>query len=179
MSADAVWQGVQETGHRNPGGAFAAGESRATAAGRVERLNGVHQDRLVKEFQLAGITDLNKANDFLRETYLDGHNKRFAVTAKSRIDFHRPVPKELDLRTVFCIEEERHVNNDWTVRFNNRYFQILKENDRLPRPGDKLTISEWLRWLDSFAIQGWHTPAPGPSRTARETDAAESAPVAA
>jgi len=81
------------------------------AKGRVERSNGVHQDRLVKELQLAGISDLNRANDFLRETYLDGHNKRFAVTAKSRVDFHRPVPKELDLRTVFCIEEERHVNN--------------------------------------------------------------------
>jgi len=36
------------------------------------------------------------------------------------------------------------VNNDWTVRCHNRYFQILKENDRLPRPGDKLTVSEWL-----------------------------------
>jgi len=52
-------------------------------------------------------------------------NKRFAVTAKSRVDFHRPVPKGLDLRTVFCIEEERHVNNDWTVRCHNRYSQIL------------------------------------------------------
>jgi len=114
------------------------------AKGRVERSNGVHQDRLVKELQLAGISDLNKANAFLMETYLDGHNKRFTVTAKSRVDFHRPVPKGLDLRTVFCIEEERHVNNDWTVRFNNRYFQILKENDRLPRPGDKITVSEWL-----------------------------------
>ena len=130
MSANAVWQGVQETGHRNPGSALAAGESRATAAGRVERSNGVHQDRLVKELQLAGITDLKKANAFLRETYLDGHNKRFAVTAKSRVDFHRQVPKELDLRTVFCIEEERHVNNDWTVRFNNRYFQILAAWER-------------------------------------------------
>jgi len=119
-------------------------KGRATAAGRVERSNGVHQDRLVKELQLAGISDLNRTNDFLRETYLDGHNKRFAVTAKSRVDFHRPVPKGLDLRTVFCIEEERHVNNDWTVRFNNRYFQILKENDRLPRPGDKIAVSEWL-----------------------------------
>jgi len=114
------------------------------AKGRVERSNGVHQDRLVKELQLAGIADLNRANAFLRETYLDGHNKRFVVTAKSRVDFHRPVPKGLDLRTVFCIEEERHVNNDWTVRFNNRYFQILKENDRLPRPGDKIAVSEWL-----------------------------------
>jgi len=119
-------------------------KGRATAAGRVERSNGVHQDRLVKELQLAGISDLNRTNDFLRETYLDGHNKRFAVTAKSRVNFHRPVPKGLDLRTVFCIEEEHHVNNDWTVRFNNRYFQILKENDRLPRPGDKIAVSEWL-----------------------------------
>ena len=100
------------------------------------------------------MSDLNKANAFLRETYLDGYNKRFAVTAKSRVDFHPLVPKGLDLRTVFCIEEERHVNNDWTVRCHNRYFQILKENDRLPRPGDKITVSEWLDGSIHFLYKG-------------------------
>ncbi|MBI1746203.1 MAG: hypothetical protein HYR55_06410 [Acidobacteria bacterium] len=114
------------------------------AKGRVERSNGVHQDRLVKEFQLAGIRDLTAANDFLIDTYLNSHNKRFAVPAKSPVDFHRPVPPGLDLRTVFCIEHPRQVNNDWTVRCDNRYFQILKKNVGLPRPGDPLTVSQWL-----------------------------------
>lgn len=114
------------------------------AKGRVERSNGVHQDRLVKEFQLAGIQDPETANNFLIDTYVDAHNERFAVAAKSTIDFHRPVPKGLDLRTVFCIEQERQVNNDWTVRSHNRYFQILKAHTGVPRPGEKLTVSEWL-----------------------------------
>ena len=114
------------------------------AKGRVERSNGVHQDRLVKEFQLAGISDPPTANDFMVATYLAAHNTRFAVAAQSPVDFHRPVPKGLDLRTVFCIEQERQVNNDGTVRSDNRYFQMLKQNAGLPRPGDKLTVSEWL-----------------------------------
>ena len=120
------------------------GASSPQAKGRVERSNGVHQDRLVKEFHLAGIQDPETANDFLRETYLDAHNERFAVRAQSAVDFHRPVPPGLDLRTVFCIEHERQVNNDWTVRIDNRYFQILKAHAGLPRPGEKLTVSQWL-----------------------------------
>lgn len=114
------------------------------AKGRVERKNGVHQDRLVKELQLENIKDKDQANQFLVDTYLDGINKRFQVTAKSSVDFHRPVPEGLDLRTVFCLEEERQVNNDWTVRYQNQFFQITKANKILPRRGEKIMISEWL-----------------------------------
>ncbi len=43
------------------------------AKGRIERLWGIFQDRLVTELRLAGISDLAAANAFLR-TYLGRHN---------------------------------------------------------------------------------------------------------
>lgn len=114
------------------------------AKGRVERSNGVHQDRLVKELHLEKIKDMNRANKFLMDKYLDEINKKFAIKPKSLVDFHRSVPAGMDLRKIFCIEELRRVNNDWTVCYKNRYFQILKDNKLLPRPNDKIIMSEHL-----------------------------------
>jgi transposase len=116
----------------------------AQAKGRVERNNAVHQDRLVKELQLEKIQDNDTANAFLAKKYLKAINKKFTVLPASPADYHRPVPEGLDLRTVFCREEERQVNNDWTVQYKNRYFQIVKENQPLPRTREKILISEWL-----------------------------------
>ena len=59
------------------------------AKGRVERMNGVLQDRLVKELRLAGINDLESANRFLDGTYLRPFNRQFARAAASPVDVHR------------------------------------------------------------------------------------------
>ena len=48
------------------------------ARGRSERMFGTLQERLPKELKLAGITDIDVANRFLREVYLPAHNARFA-----------------------------------------------------------------------------------------------------
>ena len=56
------------------------------AKGRVERMNGVLQDRLVKALRLAGISDLASANAFLQQTYLPEHNRKFQVQAASEAD---------------------------------------------------------------------------------------------
>jgi hypothetical protein len=57
------------------------------AKGRVERMNGVLQDRLVKELRLAGIRELESANRFLRK-WLTGFNRRFEHPAASPLDVH-------------------------------------------------------------------------------------------
>jgi len=48
------------------------------ARGRSERMFGTLQDRLAKELELTGITDMQAANGFIREVYLPAHNERFA-----------------------------------------------------------------------------------------------------
>ncbi len=46
------------------------------AKGRVERVFSTLQDRLVKEFRLAGVSSIEDANVFLID-YLPKHNKKF------------------------------------------------------------------------------------------------------
>jgi hypothetical protein len=54
-------------------------------------------------------------NRFLAESYLEGHNTRYAVAARERADFHQ-APAGLDLDQVSCLEEQRKVSNDWVVQ---------------------------------------------------------------
>ena len=114
------------------------------AKGRVERSNGVYQDRLVKELRLLGIGGIGKANELLQDGFLDDLNGRFAKEPRSTVDLHMPVPKKVDLRRIFCFEEERIVDNDWTVRWRSRIFQITKANRIVPRAMQKVIVQEWL-----------------------------------
>jgi hypothetical protein len=66
------------------------------AKGRIERLFGTLQDRLVKEMTLRDITTIEEANRYF-DTYLSVHNKRFAVRAKEQDNMHREIPKGLYL----------------------------------------------------------------------------------
>jgi hypothetical protein len=63
------------------------------AKGRVERSNGVYQDRFVKELALRGITTIDTANQLLTGGFADDLNKKFAKEPLSEEDYHRPVPE--------------------------------------------------------------------------------------
>ena len=93
------------------------------AKGRIERLFGTLQDRLVKEMRLRGIGTLEEGNQFLKE-YLPLYNKRFSVCPKEKENFHRPLAKGLDLDTILCIRRERALRNDFTVAHNKKLYQI-------------------------------------------------------
>lgn len=110
------------------------------AKGRVERNHAVYQDRLVKELALRRITTIATANKLLHGGFTDRLNAKFERQAASPTDYHRPVPEGLNLADVFCFEEYRVVQNDWTVRYRNRHYQILPENRSMPRPKDKVLV---------------------------------------
>ena len=80
------------------------------AKGRVERLFGTLQDRLVKELRLAKIETLKQANKLL-EIYLPKYNERFSKIALKEGDLHSPLSDEIDLREIFCIKDIRDVGN--------------------------------------------------------------------
>ncbi len=101
------------------------------AKGRVERKNGVFQDRLVKEFRLKGINDIEGANRILPE-FNEKLNARFAIEPADPADYHQAVPEGLELNDVFCWEESRVLANDWTFRFETRLFQVEKQTDLPP-----------------------------------------------
>jgi len=110
------------------------------AKGRVERSHGVYQDRLVKEMALRGITQIQTANALLQNGFTQRLNDLFSRPPADPIDFHTPLPRGLDLADVFCFEEQRTVQNDWTVQHQNRHYQILDENRPLPKPGHKVLV---------------------------------------
>jgi len=96
------------------------------AKGRVERLFGTLQDRLVKEMRLEGIDNIADANRFLIEEYLPWHNEKFRREPASRADAHRRPSRGFDLDLILSEKEERTVGNDYTIRWHNRIFQIMK-----------------------------------------------------
>jgi transposase len=95
------------------------------AKGRVERVHGTNQDRLVKKLRRAGIATYAAANQYLAATYWAAHNARFAVAPLEPADFHLPLNPHLNLAHVFCLETSRVVGNDWVVRYDNRALQIV------------------------------------------------------
>jgi transposase len=110
------------------------------AKGRVERSFRTHQDRLVNELTLRGICTIEKANVFLWTKYIPAHNKKFAVPAANPADAHRPLLADQQLTGIFSFQTQRTLLNDFTLRFNNFYYQILPTEGVLLKPKDKITV---------------------------------------
>jgi len=94
------------------------------AKGRIERSFGTAQDRWVKELRLAGVCTAEAANELLGRL-LPAHNRRFSKAAREATDAHRPLGPAHDLTAILSLQEERVVSNDYTVRFQNRFYQLL------------------------------------------------------
>jgi hypothetical protein len=85
------------------------------ARGRIERLFGTLQDRLMAEMQLANITNSEQANLFLK-TFITQHNERFAKTPKNTKNAFRKLPNSLDLDRIITFRYQATVANDNCVR---------------------------------------------------------------
>ena len=116
------------------------------AKGRIERLFGTLQDRLVKEMRLRDIKNRDDANMYFADEYLPGHNARFAIPARIEGDAHRPQTEELRKRlpAIFSAQSERNVNNDFTLRFKNQWFQLAAQQPVAVYRSDVVTIEERL-----------------------------------
>ncbi|MBI3324582.1 MAG: ISNCY family transposase [Candidatus Omnitrophica bacterium] len=114
------------------------------AKGRVERSFDTHQDRLVKELRLAQISDRETANRFLRARYFPAYNRRYAVAPANPTDAHRPLLPTHDLDAMLSIQTTRTVERDFTVRLQNRFFQLLPEQPVRIRPGETVLIEQRL-----------------------------------
>lgn len=99
------------------------------ARGRSERVFRTLQDRLPKELALAGITDMAGANRYLAERFLPAYNRRFAVPAAEAGTAFVPWIGT-NLAEILCVQEERVVANDNTVRYQGRHLQIPPDPHR-------------------------------------------------
>ena len=98
------------------------------ARGRSERMFGTLQKRLPQELRLAGITEMDQANRFLREVYLPLHNARFATPAEGQGSAFVPFAGALD--DILCVHADRVVGNDNTVRYRRLNLQIPPDRHR-------------------------------------------------
>lgn len=115
------------------------------AKGRVERLFGTLQDRLVKEFTLRGIRDIETANRFLVEEFCAWYRKRFGVVPAREEDAHRALSakEQLLLPQIFSKQEERVIQHDFTIRHKNQWFQLAEVQPCLVRPRTAIIVEEW------------------------------------
>jgi transposase len=100
------------------------------AKGRVERNNGVHQDRLVKKLRRQGIASYEAANEYMEGEYLAEHNRRFAREAARPENYHVRAPNAAKLREVFRLETQRWISNDWVVQYRGHFLQLKPQNKR-------------------------------------------------
>lgn len=96
------------------------------AKGRVERLWGTLQDRLVSELRLAGVTTAAEANVVL-EKYRSSHNKRFAVPAQEAHQAWRPSPDADSLDSLCALQYVRIVANNNSVRIGGQIIDIPRK----------------------------------------------------
>lgn len=113
------------------------------AKGRIERLWGTLQDRLVAELRLAGVTTLEEANQVLWD-YLPRFNTRFGVPAAQSGSAYRPVSAALDLAGVLCFKYQRTVAKDNTVRLGEHTLQLLPGPERTGYARARVEIQEHL-----------------------------------
>jgi transposase len=108
------------------------GASSPQAKGRVERMHGTHQDRLVKKLRRQEIATHAEANLYLETEYLPEHNRRFARAASRAEDYHRRKPSTRELDKIFRLETARTLSEDWVVRYENRFFQLRPQGHYPP-----------------------------------------------
>jgi len=98
------------------------------AKGRVERSFGTDQDRLVKLLRLAKVRTLAEANRFLEQEYWPEWNERFALSLEGVANAHRPLTAEMDLGASLSHVETRVIDNDYTISFAGRRYQIARQD---------------------------------------------------
>lgn len=94
------------------------------AKGRVERLFGTLQDRLIAEMGFWKITDMPEANVFLRDVFIPDYNRRFAVKPQQAQKAWRKIAKQLDPQRIISFRYEATVANDNCIRLGDAIIDV-------------------------------------------------------
>jgi len=119
------------------------------AKGRIERLWGTFQDRLVSELRLAGAKTTQEANQVLAH-FLPEYDRKFGITAREPGSAYHKPPEGFKPEEVFCFKYQRVVGVDNVVRFYEYRLQILPSEDRLSYARCKVEVH--MRLDGSLAV---------------------------
>ena len=113
------------------------------ARGRSERMFSTHQSRLPKELALAGITEMEEANRYIRDVYLPAFNAEFKQPAQEEGSaFVEYVGG--DINEVLCEQYERVVGKDNCVSFERLKLQIPADRSRLHYVKVQVRVHKYL-----------------------------------
>ena len=136
------------------------------AKGRIERLWGTLQHRMVIEMRIANISTIEEANDFL-PGFIERFNKRFAVKPADPEPDYLPVPK--DLNSMVCIKDKRKASNGSTISYQGQTYRLLNKDGTVTLLRPRSTIHV-LKHLDGslsalyegnrFSVQACTKPLP-------------------
>ncbi|MFC4435993.1 ISNCY family transposase, partial [Cupriavidus respiraculi] len=126
------------------------------AKGRVERMNGTLQDRLVKELRLRGIDSPAAANAYA-PAFIADFNARFAKVPRSDFDAHRPVRGDEDLTRIFTWREWRKVSQNLTLQYDRLLYLIADDRDRRMLIDKYIEVAEYpdgriQLWADGASL---------------------------
>ena len=109
-----------------------------------------------------------EANRFLREVYLPLHNARFAIPAEDKGFAFVPFTGALD--DILCIQEERTISNDNTVRYRGLSLQLPPDRHRrhYVKARGRCTSIPTEPWPSSTAPNAWHDTGPRASPSTRQ-----------
>ncbi|GCE27500.1 transposase [Dictyobacter alpinus] len=127
------------------------------AKGRIERLWGTFQNRLVSELRLAKACTLEEANAVLQE-YLPRFNARFAIAAAESTVAWQAWPDELSSQDCFCLQEQRSVSNDNTISYKGQRIQLLPDEQRRSWARCKVMVHEQFDGSRRIVYQGQSVP---------------------
>lgn len=114
------------------------------ARGRSERMFRTLQGRLPLELQSAGISNMEGANTFLKERFLPEFNALHKKPAEDERSAFVPwTTSNILLDDILCIQNERTVNNDNTVSYKGKKFQIPKSEHRFSFAKTTVKIHEY------------------------------------
>jgi len=111
------------------------------AKGRVERIFETLQSRLPVEMRLAGITDIDSANEFL-DSYIDEFNARFALQINSSKSVFEKQPSDEKINLILAVLTQRTVDSGHCIQFDSRYYRMLnaRGNQVHYRKGTKVMV---------------------------------------
>ena len=126
------------------------------AKGRVEKLFGTLQDRLIKELRLNNISTIKEANEFLEKVFLPKFNARFMVESRSQANLHKKLnereKKKLD--SIFSRQCQKVVMNDFTVSHQKHCYQLEKIQPVTICKQDRVTVEERMDKSIQFRLRG-------------------------
>ena len=95
----------------------------AVGKANVERENKTFKDRLIAELKFEEITDIDKANEFLNNTFIPEMNKIFSYEIDAKTSKMRPNNyTEEELNLIISEKYTRIIDNASSIKFNNKYY---------------------------------------------------------